>query len=310
MRETIWNGIPISVLSLGTVQLGINYGINNQSGKPDRGAAFDILNTAAALGINALDTAAAYGDSEAVIGQWLGTVEEGRRPFVMTKAKALDHSSLDALRRSLGEQVEESKARLGLSQLPLLMLHSCDEYLCDKENMRKVFEELKERGDIRFGGISAYAHHDYGEIAASGFDAVQIPINIFDWRQIESGGLQKLEESGMAVFVRSVYLQGLVFQNPEQLDPRMAFCRETLQKFRGLCEAYGLSPAQLALSFALSLSGVTSLVLGSEKAEQVRDNAALLQKTVQLSEAQLREIHECFQDTDYRVLTPTTWYNA
>lgn len=310
MKQTLYKGIPISVLSLGTVQLGIHYGINNQSGKPDRSAAFEILNTAVESGITALDTAAAYGDSEAVIGEWMKTLDPARWPFVMTKAKALDHSSLDRLRKSLREQVEASKARLGLEQLPLLMLHSCDEYLGDEDHVRQVFEELKASGDIRFGGISAYAHHDYGEIAASGFDAVQIPINIFDWGQIESGGLQKLRDSGMMVFVRSVYLQGLVFQDPDRLDPRMAFCRETLVEFRALCAKYGLSPAQLALSFALSLPGVISLVLGCEKAEQVRQNVTLLEESVRLSPEQLEEIHGCFHNTDYRVLTPTTWYNA
>ena len=310
MKQTDYQGVPISVLSLGTAQLGINYGINNQSGKPDRSAAFEILNTAVKVGITALDTAAAYGDAEITIGEWMKTISPANCPFVMTKAKALDHSSLDNLRKSLREQVEASKARLGLEQIPLLMLHSCDEYLGDEANVRLVFDELKASGDIRFGGISAYAHHDYGEIAASGFDAVQIPINIFDWRQIESGGMQKLRASGMMIFVRSVYLQGLVFQDPDALDPRMVFCRETLVKFRALCAAYNLRPAQLALSFALSLPGITSLVLGSEKAEQVCQNAALLEETVQLTAAQLEEIHTCFRDTDYHVLTPTTWYNA
>lgn len=168
-----------------------------------------------------------------------------------------------------------------------------------------------ERGDSRFGGISAYAHHDYGEIAASGFDAVQIPLNIFDWRQIDSGGLRKLQESGMmGLWFGSVYLQGLVFQDPEQLDPRMEFCRRRCKNSGASARPTVSVPPSWPSPLPWSLPGVTSLVLGSEKAEQVRDNVALLEKTVQLSEAQLREIHECFRDTDYRVLTPTTWYNA
>lgn len=310
MKTKTVKGVNISVLSLGTVQLGLNYGVNNHNGKPDQAMAFEILDSALQHGINALDTAIAYGDSEAVIGKWLNITERAKHPFVMTKVRHLDHSSLDALRRDVRTQVAESKERLGLKQLPLLMLHSCDDYVGDEENVTRVFQELKESGDIRFSGISAYGHHDYGKIAASGFDAVQIPVNIFDWTQIESGGMKKLEESGMMIFVRSVYLQGLIFQDPDKLDPRMEFCRETLAKFRKLCEKYQMSPAALALSYALSLPGVTSLVLGSETVEQVEQNVALVERVPELSKQQMEEIRQNFLDTDSRVLNPNTWYNA
>ena len=298
------------MLSLGTVQLGCDYGINNKDGKPSMEQSFGILDAAMATGVNTLDTAAGYGDSEAVIGEWLKTVPAGKRPFICTKAKHLDHTSLDTLRASLKASVEESKKRLGLSQLPLLMLHSCDEYLEDEENMKICFRELKENGDILYSGISAYAHHDYKKIADSGFDATQIPLNIFDWRQIDNGGLKALKDSGMIVFVRSVYLQGLVFQRPEDLDPRMAFAKETLVKFRALCDKFGMDPAGLALSFVLSLPEVTSLVLGAEKKEQVFQNAETFEKIKLLTKDQMEEIHGSFRDTEFRLLTPSEWFNA
>lgn len=310
MKTKQVKGVELSALSLGTVQLGISYGINNADGKPDRSTAFGILDCAVNNGINALDTAAGYGDSEAVIGEWLKTVPEEKKPFVMTKVANLDCSSFEALRKSMKTQIAAAKERLGLSRIPLLLLHHFEEYEENREWFDKIFAELKADGDIRFCGVSCYAHHDYGAIAASGLDAVQIPLNIFDWRQIDNGGLKKLEESGMMIFVRSVYLQGLVFQKPDELDPRMAFARETLVKFRGLCEKYQLSPAVLALSYALSVPGVTSLVLGSEKVEQVEQNVALVNQVVSFNAEQLKEIHDLFVDTDFKVLTPSEWYNA
>ena len=307
MKVNTVKGLDITVLSLGTVQLGMDYGIHNANGKPSLETSFRILDAAMAAGINTLDTAAGYGNSEEIIGAWLKTIPENQRPFIVTKAAKLDHSSLDALRADLKERVKTSRERLGLSQLPLLMLHNCEDYLCDKENVKLVFEELKASGDILYSGISAYSNHDYGELAASGFDAVQIPVNIFDWGQIENGGLQKLKDSGMMIFVRSVYLQGLVFQDPETLPAHMAFCKETLVKFRTLCDKYQLSPAVLALSYALTLPGVTSLVLGSETVEQVQQNAQLLNTTVTLSPAQMAEIRENFLNTDIKVLNPGLW---
>ena len=310
MRTVNIKGLDISVLSLGTVQLGCDYGINNSDGKPSMEQSFGILDAAMATGVNTLDTAAGYGDSEIVIGKWLETVPAEKRPFICTKAKHLDHSSLSALRASLKETVEESKRRLGLSQLPLLMLHNCDEYLEDVANMKICFKELKENGDILYSGISAYAHHDYRKIAESGFDATQIPLNIFDWRQIDNGGLQALKDSGMIVFVRSVYLQGLVFKKPEELDERMDFAKNTLIKFRALCEKYAMTPAELSLAFVLSLPGVTSLVLGAEKKEQVLENAGTFEHIRLLSEEQMNEIHENFRNEEFRLLTPSEWFNA
>lgn len=312
MKTTVIKGIPVSALSLGTVQLGVNYGINNDAGKPNREQAFKILDCAMEKGITALDTAAAYGESEEVLGAWLKTVDPAKRPYVMTKLghSDMDRSSLDALRKSVRAGVERSKARLGLEQIPLLMLHSCDDYIGNEDNVRKVFEELKASGDILHSGISAYSHHDYGHIADSGFDATQIPLNIFDWGQIENGGIQKLEQSGMMVFVRSVYLQGLVFKNPENPGAGMEFAIPTLRKFRTLCEKFGLEPATLAMSFVLSLPGIHSLVLGSEKVEQVEQNAALFDKIVKLSDAQMAEIRENFLDTPKEVLLPSLWPNA
>lgn len=308
MKINTVKGVDISVLSLGTVQLGLNYGINNADGKPSRETAFQVLDAAMAGGITALDTAAGYGDSEEIIGSWLA--ERKDVPFVMTKAEKLDHSSLDALRKDIRRYVEGSKKRLGLEQLPLLMLHNCDDYLCDKENVKRVFDELKDSGDILFSGISAYAHHDYGEIADSGFDATQIPANVFDWRQVESGGINRLQDAGMMVFIRSVYLQGLVFQTPDMLDPRMEFARKTLENFYAICKEFGLSPAVLALSYALSLPGATSLVLGSETPEQVSQNVALLEETVTLSSEQMALLQKTFRDTEERILNPGKWFNA
>ena len=307
MKTVNIKGLDISALSLGTVQLGLSYGINNADGKPSQDTANAILNCALENGINTLDTAGAYGDSEVVIGNWLKTIPQEKRPFIVTKAAQLDHTSLDALRKDLFGRVKSSKERLGVEQLDMLMLHHFDDYLCDQDNVRQVMQELKNAGEVRFLGASAYSHHDYGQVADTGFDATQIPINLFDWKQIENGGLKKLEDSGMMVFVRSVYLQGLVFQKPENLAPHMEFARPTLEKFGFLCKEYGLSPAALALSYALSLPGVTSLVLGSEKAEQVQQNVALMEQAVDLTPAQMAQIRELFLDTPQQVLNPALW---
>ena len=312
MKYVQAKGLDLSAFALGTVQLGIEYGLGEHAAKPTEEAAFAILDKAVDLGVNTLDTANNYGESEAVIGRWLTKRRaEGKKlPYIVTKVGPLKHGSYDILRDDVMYQLEGCMKRLCIDKLDIFMLHDYEDYANDRDAMQKIFAEIKAQGLYDYSAISAYSRHDYGVIAESGFDATQIPINVFDWGQIENGGLKKLEESGMMVFVRSVYLQGLVFQDPDKMDPRMEFARETLVKFRGLCAKYGLTPAALALSYALSLPGVTSLVLGSEKPEQVEQNAALLEQAVDLSAEQMAEIRANFIDTPVRVLNPSMWFNA
>lgn len=310
MKYTENNGYKVSMFSLGTVQLGMNYGVNNKDGKPSREQAFDILNTAKHFGVNCLDTAAGYGDSEQIIGAWLATLQPEERPSIVTKVDYIDHTSPATIRSSLKESVETSKKRLGLERLPLLMIHDYEHYAENPKEVNMAFEELRNAGDIERWGISAYSRHNYRVMADSTCDAVQIPQNIFDWKQIRNGGIQALADSQKTIFVRSVFLQGLVFMDPEYLHPQMQFAAPVLRKFRSFCEAYRLEPATLAMSFVLSLPGVSSLVLGCEKKEQVEANAALIGNTVKLTEEQIAEIREAFENIDDHITNPGTWYNA
>lgn len=310
MKYNCVQDVKLSLFSLGTVQLGMNYGVNNATGKPDREQAIEILNAAAAQGVNSLDTSIGYGDSELIIGDWLRTVPEERRPMIVTKVDQMDHSSKNALRKSIRKSLEISKARLGLERIPLLMIHDYRNYEQNPEEVNQVFEELRASGDIERWGISAYSHHDYRVLADSSADAVQIPQNIFDWKQIQNGGLSALEASGKIVFVRSVYLQGLVFMDPDRLRPEMQFAAQVIRKFRGFCKAFQLEPAVLAMSFVLSLPGISSLVLGCESRAQVAANATLIEKTVRLTDEQMNQVREAFEDVDPHVTNPGTWYNA
>ena len=76
-----------SKLILGTVQLGLNYGVNNNFGKPSKEKAFDILNSAYDEGIRTLDTAEAYGNSQEVIGSFMKDNKQ-KKFNIITKLKA------------------------------------------------------------------------------------------------------------------------------------------------------------------------------------------------------------------------------
>lgn len=310
MKYVKSHGLNLSSFQLGTVQLGMEYGLGEKN-KPSEERSFAILDRAMELGVNTLDTADNYGTSEPTIGRWLAKrkAEGKERPWVITKISNLKHGSYDIVRDDILRKTEMCQKNLGMDTLDCLMIHSYEDYADDRDNVQKIFDELKAQKAYHYNAISAYSRHDYGVIADSGFDATQIPLNAFDWTQIDNGGMEKLEKSGMMVFTRSVFLQGLVFHTPETLDPNMSVCLPYLKRYIELYKEFGLDPAAMALSFALSVPGVTAAVLGCDNVKQLESNCDLIDRTVKLTQEQLDKIHDAFRNIDPRVINPGSWYN-
>ncbi len=302
-------GLELSAFMLGTVQLGMEYGLGDDRAKPTQEKAFAILDRAMELGINTLDTADDYGDAEFLIGHWL---EKRRRegkalPRVVTKISKLNHGSYDTVRDDILRKVERCADNLGVETLDCLMIHSYEDYANDRDNVQKVFEELKRDNRYRLNAISAYSRHDYGVIADSGFDAAQIPINALDWTQMENGGIEKLNRAGVMIFARSVYLQGLIFKTRRTLEPHMDFCADAVETYHRLCREFEMEPAVLAMSFVLSMPGVAAVVLGSDNARQLESNVQLFNQTVDLTAEQLETLRDAFRNIDPRVINPGVW---
>lgn len=298
--------LDVSLFTLGTVQLGIDYGMVGSTKKPTQDAAFSVLDAAAKLGVNTWDTANNYGDSETVIGNWVAE-NRGPKPNIITKIGPLDHSSKAALRDDILRQTEKCCKDLQVDKLDMLMLHDFADYDKDRDVCTKVFADLKASGVIRTSAISAYSEHDYRVMADSEFDAMQIPLNVFDWDKIENGEMDALKQAGKSVFTRSVYLQGLVFMDPQNLPEKMAFAKPTLEKYQALCKEFEVSPAVLALSYVLSIPAVTSVVLGCQNPEQVASNCDMINSRLELTAAHMEALRKAFADTPRRVLDPRIW---
>lgn len=311
MKYITAKGQKMSQFSLGAVQLGMTYGLSANNQKPSEEDAFALLERMMELGVDNIDTANNYGDSEAVIGRWMAQRRAAGKelPWIVTKIGPLKHGSYDILRDDMLYQTEGCQQKLGMKTIDCLMLHNCEDYLNDRDNVRKIMEELKSQDAYTYSAVSAYSRHDYGVLAESGLDGIQIPLNVFDWSQIDNGGIEKLKEAGMMIFARSTYLQGLIFRKPEDVDPRMAFCVPYVAKFHELCQEFGMEPAVLALSFALSVPGVTTAVLGVRNIRQLESNCQIMDKAVQLTAEQMEKIHAAFYNTDPRVTNPGVWFN-
>ena len=106
MLYTEIGGKKISKMTLGTVQLGMNYGIANENGQPKEEQSMEMLGAALESGVNSLDTARAYGNSEDVLGHFLAGVEN--KPFITTKVPMIEEGTDAEVEKFIVESAEAS----------------------------------------------------------------------------------------------------------------------------------------------------------------------------------------------------------
>lgn len=159
-----------------------------------------------------------------------------------------------------------------------------------------TLKKLKAEGLIDKVGVSVYHPEEVEEMLKDNlYEAVQIPMNLFDQRMKSKGIIQKLKDKNIIVFVRSVFLQGLFFLDPENLPKKVQIAKEPLLLLRELAEKENMNIAQLAIAYVRDVEGVSSLVLGVETPEQITENIRLMD-TPAISEKTRHEIETVFKN--------------
>ena len=299
----------ISKITLGTVQLGMNYGINNADGKPSEELASQVLSTAIAGGITSFDTSSDYGTSEKVVGDFFKDKED--KPIIVTKfgVKGWEDnlSELD-VEKIVRKEVYNSLERLHYNKLPLLLSHSEKDVEVHGKKLINVLKRLQNENLVDKMGASIN-HFEYVDMVLKNdiFEAVQVPLNMMDVENATGDSIKKLAEKDIMVFVRSVFLQGLFFRDPDTLpNGVLQNAKEPLKKVRKIAEEENMSIAGLAISYIRDLKGVSSLVMGAEKPEQVKENIDLI-NVKSISETAREKITLAFKDVDRKVLQPWLW---
>jgi aryl-alcohol dehydrogenase-like predicted oxidoreductase len=310
MNYTSFHTYKVSKLALGTVQLGMDYGIANRQGAPSVGDAHALLAASAANGINSFDTSPTYGTSEDVLGSYLAGVEHDDL-FIVSKFKYDTDLASDPEKvwTEVKRIVEQSIARLGIDKLPLILYHKGASEPMDqvKKLVPELLNRLKNEGLIAHGGISLYYSSEANDLLEDdAFEALQIPLNVLDQAIIANGTLQKLHEKGKLTMVRSVFLQGLFWKNPEDLSGKLAAAAPYLKKLTQLAADYHIPLAELAFSFIRDLETVDSLVIGAENIGQVKANLKLLNAPMLAPELR-NELSNLSMNVPLEVITPALW---
>ncbi len=310
MRYSNISGLNISKFTLGTVQLGMNYGIANSTGKPDRAKSMEILGAAVAGGISSFDTAMQYGDSEEVLGEFFASdLCKLNSPVITTKFKISGDGSIKSseIEKEIYGYVEKSLEKLKISCIPIYMIHNAQDIIRHGPAISSAFKRLAGEGMIKKAAVSVYTCEEASEMLKYDiYEAIQIPINIFDRSFMDSGLVGELHKRGKIIFARSIFLQGLFLMEPGMLKGNLKDAEEPLRRLSRLSDSEGMSIAQLALSYIRDIEEITSLVIGVDTLAQLSENIHMMEGPA-ISEKNRSEIHNAFCGIPRHICNPSMW---
>jgi aryl-alcohol dehydrogenase-like predicted oxidoreductase len=279
----------MSKLALGTVQFGLDYGITNQSGQVTIKEVKSILDFAKENGIDALDTASGYGNSEKVLG------EVGVDNYhIITKTISLKNGVdrvIDGFYQSLDD--------LSQKQVEGLLIHNIQDIENKQFNVLfNKLNELKQQGLIKKIGFSTYTPEQVNFLLENfDFNIIQVPFNVFDTRLIQSGQLQALKSKGVEIHSRSVFLQGILL-NFNDLPKYFKTWKKQFNEYQTMVKESEISLLEYALNFALSTQEVDKVLVGVDSKQQLEEIVQSVKK---------HGNPDAYPISDINLLNPSMW---
>jgi aryl-alcohol dehydrogenase-like predicted oxidoreductase len=284
-------------LALGSVQFGIPYGVANKGGQVSSGEVADILSVARESSIDLLDTAIAYGDSEACLG------EIGTKGFkIITKLPALPEGVFD-IGVWLDKQIRASLRRLRVDSIYGLLLHQSQQLVGSTSHlMMRALEQLKVEGVVEKIGISIYTPHELDEVIRNyTIDLVQAPLNVVDQRLVTSGWLQRLYDLGIEIHTRSTFLQGLLLIPRTEIPVKFERWAHLWDAWHDVLQCNNLAATTACLWYPLNLPQVNRVVVGVDSVVQLRELIAVTQSPPILMDC------STLACDDESLINPTQW---
>jgi aryl-alcohol dehydrogenase-like predicted oxidoreductase len=283
-------------LALGTAQFGLDYGVANKGGQIEPDMAAAIISRAWAVGMDTVDTAIGYGQSEQRLGE-IG-VHSWR---IVSKLPEYPRDCPNII-EWVNSSVEGSLARLGVGRLHGLLLHRPQQLLGHGgHELYRAMVRIKDSGKVGKIGISIYSPDELDMIWPHfQFDLVQSPFNVFDRRLATTGWLQKLNREGVEVHVRSVFLQGLLLAGNDGVPVGFQRWSSLWAAWHSWLRDVSCSPIQAALGHVLAFPEISRVIVGVDSLEQLDEI---------LRGASLRQgvAPQVLMSEDLDLINPTRW---
>lgn len=282
-------------IALGTAQFGLDYGINNKRGKIPPEEVFKILEEAGESGIDTLDTAYAYGDSEKIIGEYLKKKKSHFK--VISKLPPCD---IEQAAKFFTISLEHLKT----DKLYGYLLHEFETYPEIIEKL-KVLEKFKKSDKVSKIGFSLYYPEQLKSLISNNihFDIIQIPYNIFDQRFLPFFPL--LKKRHIEVHIRSVFLQGLILKSPQEINNQFIKIKDKLSAIHSLSQESNIPISALCLNFAVTNKFIDKVIIGIDNIEHLRINIKSLEYERNIANVYARLA--ALREDDENIILPTHW---
>lgn len=282
-------------LILGTAQFGLNYGINNSQGKPEKEIVFEILSFAYENGIRNLDTAELYGNAHDLIGEF-HKLNPTKKFKIITK---FPHHFDDSLDNKINTYISQ----LNVDKLNAIFFHSFDSYLKHKEQLENIIK-LKNKV-VKQLGVSIYTSNEMNEVIDDiNIDIIQMPFNLFDNLNLRGESLKEAKKKNKVIHTRSAFLQGLFFMKKDNPCKIRTKLEKEIELVTDISLKSSMSIGSIALNYCLMQSNIDGVLIGVETLLQLKENLAISGNKIPLQYVdQINTI--IIENTE--LLNPTMW---
>ena len=293
-------------LCLGTVQLGMQYGIQNNM-RPNISEAMGILSDALALRIHWFDTASAYGESENILGQFsMRFPAQAQSMQIVSKlgSDALQDVPRKEWRRIAEESARERLKKLKREKLDAFLFHN-SAYIFDDEAV-DALNHVRAIGLAKSIGVSIYTPEEAMQaLKYSQISSIQIPYNVFDHRLDQCGFFARAAASNVRIYARSSLLQGLAVIPQGELPRHMQFAAPYLNQFHLICRDFDITPLQAAIGYVMGNPNIDQVVFGVDSRAQLAEYVRLQQNPI--PEELKNALTDAFADVEEKLVDPSRW---
>lgn len=266
--------LKVSRLGLGTVQFGMDYGFTKAKVQRE---VDEMLERSAEAGLNFLDTAPSYGDSEAKIGDYLRRRRDAG--FVIaTKIERIPRGMPGGrIVRRILDSLRGSLKRLGRERIEVLLLHQADRWLIDDDGFWDALRAARESGLFELFGVSVYEPAEAEELLRARAEDVrllQVPYSVFDQRFASIFAAARRAE--VSLIGRSAFLRGAITAEDGSLPGHLGGLAPARRRLAEIGRRVGLAVSDLALLFAVSEEAFHSTILGVDSAGELGRNVGAL----------------------------------
>lgn len=277
-------GLEVSRLGAGLAEMG---------SLTDVSVVRRLLNLALDAGINFLDTAACYGDSEVLIGK---TVADRRDEYILaTKAghvtEGYEGEAWTA--ETIRDSIERSLKRMRTDYVDLVQLHSCGVDILERGEVIQALLDAKQAGKVRFIGYSGDNEAARWAIDSGHFDTLQTSFNLLDQAPLEET-LPRAEAAGMGIIIKRP-IANAVWGSPEGSGRETYRARAQAMQAQGPIPEAPADPIALALGFLLAHDEVDTAIVGTANPKHMCENIEIVAHDLPISSKAVEALHRRFE---------------